>query len=1476
MLPFRRWPLVAALLAVSGWFAAAIAQQPAPPNQPPFPFTPPPGFPGLPTELPFPLGAPTTRTNKPEEHRPGFERTAWLLKSATIVAKPGAEPTVGDILIRDGLIVAVGAEIQAPPGTEVLELSGFHLYPGLIDGAARDLLDPAFKVAEPPPRPADLARYALAETRPDDRRGLTPSFDARLALKLSSEQVRKIAADGFTAVHIVPDGRISSGQGVLLSMRDAPVRELQLAHATGVEFRLFNQGGRSYPSTLMGATAHLRQAFADARRHGEHRRLFDAATPGIERPPTDPDWDALLDVAEGRRAMFWTATSRDDLLRVKSFLEQNELHESPILLRADDAHRVVDDLAVLRARVILAVDFGPKPKLEPETEPEAFKPELKQPLAVQQQALAQWEERVGGLKRLADHQIPFAITSEGLKSRGEILSALRTAIDAGLSPDAALAALTTQPAAILGLSDRLGTIEPGKFAHLVVTNGPLFDKETKIRDVFVDGVHQEVDAKLKPQAPGSQPPASPSISIAGTWNLLIENTTGRLPATLEIVQQGPKLTGSFRSEEGDGRIRDGSVDGNKVRWEISIGAGARELVLRFEGELADNKLTGTLKPPFGKETAWEGQRKEEPIPAPNPVELALDPPVGPPEARGVNDPRVVELRAARLAPTPENPGHLLLLNGTVMTGTGELVEGASILIRDGKIVAIGADVAAEPDVPRIDLQGRYVIPGIIDTHSHIKITGGINESTLSIVPEVRIKDAVNTDDVAEYRALAGGVTTIRILHGSANVIGGQDAVVKLKFGRPASEQILHDAPQGVKFALGENVKAQSGRFPNTRLGVEAVLQRAFFEALDYRRQWREYELRRRAGEPLLAPRRDDRLQSLADIIEGEKFIHSHCYRADEILMLLRVADQLGIRVQSLQHVLEGYKVAPEIVAHGASCSTFADWWAYKLEAFDAIPHNAALLHQAGANSVIKSDDAELIRHLYLEAAKTIRYGDMPEQAALQAITRNPARELGLDDRIGTLEVGKDADLAVFSGHPFNAFSRCDLTIIEGIVYFDRPRAPSAMSSETAARSAQPAPFALPTPELRSVKPNLTAHSHGRYALIHAHLHPVDAPEIPEGTLVIADGRIVALGSDVPLSNDMQVIDLAGLHVYPGLIDAGCKLGLTEIGRVSESSDFEEIGSIQPDLRAGVAVNPDSELIPVTRLGGVTTILVQPDGGLISGQASLVRLHGWTNPDMQLDLEFGLRIKWPLPFVRDKAVAELKEFLAEARFYDRTRAAAEQNGVESLIDPRFEAMRPYLSGAKPVLVEAASRQEIVEAVKFCEEEKLSLILTGAVDAWKVAKHLAERKIPVIVGPVMRAPNDPHDPFDAPYANAGRLHEAGIKFCFRSDHAANARNAPLEAAMAVAYGLPEAEALRAITLTAAEILRIDDELGSLTAGKRATLIITDGSPLQHTTQVHGVFVDGHPHAPASRQTRLYDKYRQRLNTAQEPVTTTEAAR
>ena len=399
------------------------------------------------------------------------------------------------------------------------------------------------------------------------------------------------------------------------------------------------------------------------------------------------------------------------------------------------------------------------------------------------------------------------------------------------------------------------------------------------------------------------------------------------------------------------------------------------------------------------------------------------------------------------AAPPTAPTETLITNATILTASHGTINNGSILIRNGKIAEVGPNVKAhDPNARIIDATGRYVTPGIIDCHSHTGVDGNVNEGSLSVTAMVRIRDVIDPYSPAIYRELAGGTTTANVLHGSANSIGGQNAVVKWKIGKPVDEWIIPDAPQGIKFALGENPKRSNSqgipstvprRYPATRMGVEETIREAFIKAKDYRREWQEYEAKKATDKNAIAPRRDLALDALVEILEGKRMVHSHCYRDDEILMLLNLSDELGFHVQTLQHVLEGYKVGKEMAAHKTGGSTFSDWWAYKLEAYDAIPYNAALMASRGVVVSMNSDSDELARRLYLEAAKGMKYGGMSEEEALRTVTLNSAIQLGIDKRTGSIDVGKDADLVIFSQHPFSVYTVPEMTMIEGEVYFDR-------------------------------------------------------------------------------------------------------------------------------------------------------------------------------------------------------------------------------------------------------------------------------------------------------------------------------------------------------------------------------------------------------------------------------------------------------
>jgi imidazolonepropionase-like amidohydrolase len=403
--------------------------------------------------------------------------------------------------------------------------------------------------------------------------------------------------------------------------------------------------------------------------------------------------------------------------------------------------------------------------------------------------------------------------------------------------------------------------------------------------------------------------------------------------------------------------------------------------------------------------------------------------------------------ALSAANPPDAPAVILIQNATVLTVSHGTIEHGAILIKDGKIAEVGQSIKAPKDAQVIDAAGQFVMPGIIDCHSHIAIDGSVNEGSVSVSSMANIAEVLDSDDIDIYRDLAGGVTAANILHGSANAIGGQTVVIKLRWGQPAARLPFEGALPGIKFALGENPKrsnfsmpGQPKRYPATRMGVEETIRGAFTEARDYKKVWDEHNKRVSAGEKnLIPPRRDLRLDPLVEVLEGKRHVHSHCYREDEILMLLRVANEFGFKVRTFQHVLEGYKVADELAAAGVGASTFSDWWAYKVEAYDAIPYNAALMTRRGVNVSINSDDAEEATHLNQEAAKSMKFGGLSHDEALKLVTLNPAIQLGIDKRVGSIDAGKDADLVIYNRDPLSAYAVVQKTLIDGRVYFDRQR-----------------------------------------------------------------------------------------------------------------------------------------------------------------------------------------------------------------------------------------------------------------------------------------------------------------------------------------------------------------------------------------------------------------------------------------------------
>jgi imidazolonepropionase-like amidohydrolase len=867
------------------------------------------------------------------------------------------------------------------------------------------------------------------------------------------------------------------------------------------------------------------------------------------------------------------------------------------------------------------------------------------------------------------------------------------------------------------------------------------------------------------------------------------------------------------------------------------------------------------------------------------------------------------------------PGVVAITNATILTVTRGTIQRGTVIVRDGRIAAVGDDVAVPREATIVDASGRFVSPGIIDAHSHIA-ADSINEGGTTVSSMTGIEDVFDPTDIDIYRDLAGGVTTANVLHGSANPIGGKNFVMKLRWGgTTTADYRFAGALPGIKFALGENPKdmrqfGQQGprRYPTSRMGVEFVIRDAFTRAKAYRAEWKAYEARKATEPDAIAPRRDLQLEPLVEVLEGRRLVHAHCYRADEILMMLRLAEELGFRIATLQHVLEGYKVAKEIAAHGAGASTFSDWWGYKVEASGATPWNAALMTRRGVLVSINSDSAEHARRLNTEAAKAIKWGGLTDDEALALVTINPARQLRVDARVGSIEAGKDADLVIWNRHPLSSYAVADQVYIDGTLHYDRAsedrrvadirqRKEALLKAEKDAVEGRKTKDEGQGTKDEGVPPTSSggsnghgtngSHGHGGHAtnghataratlpatpaiaIVNARVHPVTAATIERGTIVVRNGRIEALGAEVTPPAGVQVIDAAGADVYPGFIDPSTSLGLDEPGPRGFADTAESV-DFNPHLRTRVAFHPDSDAIPVARSNGVTSVGVAPAGGVLGGEVAVMDLDGWTWEEATLRPSAGITLQFPsltpsrrlgeqaereqaysdLRKARDRKLVAVADLLARARAYARTPPSSRP------VDWVLAALVPVVDREMPFFVTANQEADIREAVAFADRERIRIVIDGGAEAWRVATLLAEKQVPVVYGPVLQLPTRQDDHHAATYRAASVLAEAGVQFALSGgSDATNVRLLPYQASQAVAWGLARDRALRAITIDAATILGVAHEVGSLEVGKRANLFIAKGDPLEVRTEVTHVFIQGREVGTDNVHRRLYERHRTR---------------
>jgi len=835
----------------------------------------------------------------------------FAIQGARIITGTGRTLESGTIVMRDGLITAVGANVELPAGAWVIDGTGLTVYPGLIDALSTVALPASLKVPRggqvrggPPgggggQGAGDPDNYSRG---PDDRPGNFTWINAADELNSGDDAIAQWRSAGFVAAVVAPERGFFPGQAALINLAGA--RPNDMVVTTPVAHRVNLQSGPGfpgYPGSLMGAIAYVKQVFFDATHYDRAWTAYEAAPSGRERPTYDKTLEPLRSALGARQVVLYPGNMDKEIRRALDIARQTNTR--PVIYGAQEAYRTASHLAERQASVLVNVDWPEPPRDgDPEAEP---------PLST----LRFRDRAPTPPAELEKAGVRFAFYS-GAADPEKVMRNIRKAVTLGLTPEGALRAVTMAPAWIYGVADRLGSLEAGKIANAVITDGDLFNERTKVKMVFVDGRKFE--------------PAAETMAEADTGG-----AQRRRSATTRDVTPPVPMT--------DDR-----------------------------GPITTSRVT-------------------------------------------------------------------LIRNATVMTVANGTIENGSILIRDGKIAAVGTDVSAPRDATVVDATGKYVIPGIIDAHSHIA-TDAVNEGSVSVSAMVGIEDVIDPDDVAIYRALAGGVTSINVLHGSANPIGGKNAVLKLRWGADADALRFAGAPTGIKFALGENVKRDRNpdRYPATRMGVQDVIRDAFIAAQRYREEWDRYNaMSGRQQRNAVAPRRDLKLEALAEVLDGKRLVHAHSYRADEILQLVRLAEEFEFRIATFQHVLEGYKVADEIARHGAGASTFSDWWAYKVEAYDAIPYNAALMTERGVVASINSDSGEEMRHLNQEAAKTMKWGGLSETEALRLVTLNPAIQLGVQDRVGSIEVGKDADLVIYQGHPLSTFGVVEQTYVDGQLYFDR-------------------------------------------------------------------------------------------------------------------------------------------------------------------------------------------------------------------------------------------------------------------------------------------------------------------------------------------------------------------------------------------------------------------------------------------------------
>ena len=904
--------------------------------------------------------------------------------NATIHLGPGKILKNGTLLEKNGRIIDVGTDIKLPNNTIIYNKSGKHIYPSFIEVFS----DFSIK------KPIKKNRLGRSEQFNPDRSGYywndhimseyksisDYSYDKKLASKMRSFGFGTVNSHRFNGIH--------RGSGILIALNDNQNDNKRIISDNSAEHYSFKKSitsNQSYPSSIMGVMALIRQFYYDSQWYSNN---FESTK--------DLSIEAFLRNKKIPK-IFDSGFDKLNATRIVKLI--NELDIDFTIIGSGKEYESLIELSQNKIKLVLPLNF-PKPL------------DVSDPLLTKKISLKDmrfWNQAPSNPSRVSKADIPFAFTSSKISSSKEFFENLRKAIHYGLDKSTALKALTTIPAEILGHQDKLGKLDKNFFANFIITNGELFEEETNITENWVQGQpYIIIDEKIK--------------NIDGNYDLNI----GDLKYNLKIKNSIKNIITEIKKDSFTFSVKSSYENG----WfYLTILDKENKKYSQLSSKIEEDNIKGKGIDFFGNNINWFTNKLEEELGEKKKTEnnyYKLVPVTFPNKAYG-----------NRSIPKEKNT---IFKNATVWTNESDgILDNTDVLVIDGKIANIGENIPYPENAVVIDATNKHLTSGIIDEHSHIAASS-INEGGQNSSAEVSIEDVINPDDINIFRNLSGGVTTIQILHGSANPIGGQSAIINLKWGETIENMKFKNADPFIKFALGENVKQSNwesySRFPQTRMGVEQVFTDYFQRAKEYGDKWIEYnEMPIRKKIKSKSPRYDKEMEVIWEILKGERFVTCHSYVQSEINMMMKVAEKFNFKINTFTHILEGYKLADKMKKHGAGGSSFSDWWSYKFEVKDAIPYNGSIMHDAGVLVAFNSDDPEMSRRLNQEAAKAVKYGGVSEEDAWKFVTLNPAKLLHIDDVVGSVKVNKNADLVLWSNHPMSIYSKVEKTMIQGAIYY---------------------------------------------------------------------------------------------------------------------------------------------------------------------------------------------------------------------------------------------------------------------------------------------------------------------------------------------------------------------------------------------------------------------------------------------------------